>query len=175
MKSSKKFALTAILSAMAVILLLAGSLIETITFSSAAIASLCVIVAVYELGYYYAASVWMIASTLGIFLLPIKDPVLYFSCFFGYYPILKSLLEKLKSKISYLFKALVFSASYALVAIIALTLLVPNAEINLILVLLIAYPILLIIFFIFDFALTKLTNYYCQSLRKRLGIDKFLK
>ena len=44
-----------------------------------------------------------------------------------------------------------------------------------IIILLVAYPILLIIFFIFDYALTKLTRYYIQSLRKRLGIDKFLR
>ncbi len=175
MKSSKKITLAAILSAMSIILLLIGSLIETMTFSAAAIASLCVIVAVCELGYYYAASVWMIASTLGILLLPIKDPVLYFACFFGYYPIVKSIFEKIKSKISYLLKAIVFTVSYVLVALIALLLLVPNAEFNLIIVVSIAYPILLVIFFIFDFALTKLIRYYYFSLRKRLGIDNFLR
>ncbi len=173
MNSTKKIALTAILSALAVVFLLLGSFLETVTLSAAAIASLLTVVAVCELGYSYAFSVWAIASILGLLLLPIKDPVLYFACFFGYYPIVKSLAEKIKSKLSYLIKLGVFTAAYILTAFVGIKLFAPEADV--IKYLLIGFPLLLIIFLVFDFALTRLIIYYQKSLRKRLGIDKFLK
>ena len=98
MKTAKKISLAAILAALAFIILLIGCVLETVTFSVAAIASLTIIVAVAELGYTYAVLLYASVSVLAFLLLPVKDPLLYFAGFFGYYPILKSVIEKIKIK-----------------------------------------------------------------------------
>ncbi|MBR2474689.1 MAG: hypothetical protein IKB51_06670 [Clostridia bacterium] len=174
MKTTKKISLAAILAALAFIILLIGCVLETVTFSVPAIASLVVIVAVVELGYTYAVLLYASVSVLAFLLLPVKDPLLYFAGFFGYYPILKSVVEKIKIKpLSYVSKGVIFSAAYALVAFIGIKFFAPEAD--LIKAVLIAYPIFTVVFYIFDFALTKLISYYCRSLRKRLKIDDLLK
>ena len=173
MKLTKKISLSAILIALAFLILLLGNILETVTFSVAAIASICVIVALSELGYQYAFMVYMATSVIAFLLLPVKDPVLYFAGFFGYYPIVKSVVERIPSKITYLLKGAIFACAYSLIAIIGIKFLLPEAD--LIKYILIAFPILVIVFYVFDYALTKLINYYKNSIRKRLGIDKFLK
>lgn len=173
MKLSKKMSLSAILVAISVVIMLLGSFLETVTLSSAAIASICVMVAVVELGYKYAAMVYVAASFLSFILLPVKDPAIFFAASFGFYPIVKALLEKIRSKISYLYKGLVFTAAFAFLYFVAIKFLAP--QVDLMKYLFIIYPVALIVFFIFDYAFSKLTHSYCNYLRKRLGIDKLLK
>ena len=174
MNLTKKISFTAILAALTFILLMVGSVFETVTLSVAAIASLCVIVAVAELGYGYAFALYLIISLLGFLLLPIKDPLLYFTGFFGYYPIVKHLAEKVRLPFNYVIKVISFSCSYALILVLGIKLFAPQIEINALIITL-AFIVLLAVFFVYDYALNKLTRYYNLSLRKRLGIDKLLK
>ncbi len=174
MKISKKISLAAILSALSVVILLLGSVLETVTLSAAAIASLCIAVAVIELGKSYAFITYACTATLAFLLLPNKDPMLYFSCFFGYYPIIKKLTEYLNKPLGYLLKGLTFTAAYAFVAFIGIKFIAPQA-LELLKYIFIVYPVVLLVFYAFDYALTKLLRYYEINLRKRLGIDKFLK
>lgn len=170
---TKKISFSAILIALAFLILLLGNVAETVTFSVAAIASLCVIMALSELGYKYAIMVYAATSIIAFLLLPVKDPLLYFAGFFGYYPIVKKLVERINSKIVYVLKGAIFSCAYSIVAIIGIKVLIPEADV--IKYVLIGFPILLIVFYVFDHALSKLIKYYENSLRKRIGIDKLLK
>ena len=77
MSLSKKLSFSAILSALAVIIMLLGSFIETLTLATAAVASVCVMIAVIELGKAYALLVYAVSSALAILLLPVKDPALF--------------------------------------------------------------------------------------------------
>ncbi len=173
MKLSKKISLSAMLASLGFIILLLGGFLETITLSAAAIASLCIAVSVYELGKSYSFVIYACITTLAFLLLPNKDPMLYFACFFGYYPIVKKLTECLKPWLSYLLKGLTLTAAYAFTAFIGIKLFAPEAE--LLKWIFILYPAVLIVFYAFDFSLTKLMKYYEDRLRKQLGIDKFLK
>lgn len=172
MKISKKVSLAAMLSALSVIMLLMGSFLETVTLSVAAIAAVCVSVAVIELGYGYSFLVYAATALIALLPLPSKEPLLYFLCFFGYYPIIKSLIEKLKTVFAYLLKGAALTAAYALTAFIGIKLFAP--ETDLIKYVFILFPIILAVFYAYDYALSKLMKYYVSSLRKRLGIDKFL-
>ncbi len=171
MKISKKISLAAILCALAVVFLLLGSIVETVTLSASAIAAICISVAITELGYGYSFIIYAAVTFLAFLLLPIKDSVLYFACFFGYYPILKAQTERLKPWVAYVVKGLVLTAAYALTAFIGIKFLIPEA--NVFKYVLILYPAVLLVFYAYDYALTKLMRYYANSLRKRLGIDKF--
>ncbi len=172
MKLTKKLSLSAMLTALSFILLFIGRFAETLTFSTSAVASICIAVAVCELGYTYAAMIYLASSLLG-FLLQVGDPLIYYSMFFGYYPIFKSLIEKIPSKLTYLLKGILFLAAYTLVSFIGIKFITVDPEIFK--YLLILAPVLLVVFYVFDYAFTKLITYYCTRLRKQLGIDKFLR
>lgn len=173
MKITKKISLCAILTALAFIVLLLGAFFDTVTLSTAAIASIFVMIAVAELGYMYSAMVYAATAVIAFLLLPSKDPFILFSCFFGYYPILKSLCEKLKRNFSFLLKGIVFTVGYLFIALIgSLFFVVVDEYVKILFVL---FPFFLAVFYLFDYAFTKLISLYCQKLRKRLGIDSLLK
>ena len=174
MRLSKKLSIAAILAALSVIIMLIGSLIETVTLATAAVASVGVIIAIIELGKSYGIMVYVATTALSLLLLPIKDPALFYALSFGYYPIIKLLIEKITYRpISYLLKGIVFTAAFSVLFYIAVKFLVPGT--NLMKYLIFIYPAALVVFFVFDYALSKLIRSYVFNLRKRLGIDKLLK
>ncbi|MBQ3153894.1 MAG: hypothetical protein IJB88_01560, partial [Clostridia bacterium] len=61
-KKSKAVATSGVLAALAVVILLLGSLIELLDLSAAAMASLVIMVAVIDLGIGYAAGVYAVAA-----------------------------------------------------------------------------------------------------------------
>ena len=174
MRITKKISFAAILAALSFILMLIGCTVETVTFSVAAIASLCTVVAIIELGYGYAFMLYLAVSVLSFLLLPIKDPLIYFAGFFGYYPIVKALSEKLGKALSYVIKGLVFSAAFFGILYFCLKIIAPGVTLTPIIIIG-AYLVLIAVFYVFDVALTKLINSYNLKLRARLGIDKLLK
>jgi len=174
MSLSKKLSFSAILSALAVIIMLLGSFIETVTLATAAVASVCVMIAVIELGKAYALLVYAVSSALAILLLPVKDPALFYALSFGFYPIIKLIIERISIKpVCYLLKGAVFSASFFILFFIAVKVLVPESDLMKYLVFI--FPAALAVFFAFDFAFSRLIRSYAFNLRKRLRIDKLLK
>ena len=174
MSVTKKVSFSAILAAVSFIILLMGCVLETVTFSVAAIASLCIVVAVIELGYLYSAMIYAAVSLISFFLLPVKDPLLYYTAFFGFYPIIKALTERLNKAMAYIIKGAVFTASFFAVLFLGIKLIAPEVKLETYLVI-IGYAVLLAVFYAFDYALTKLILSYNSRIRKRLGIDKLLK
>lgn len=176
MKPSVKVAFGAILTALSVILLFLGGITGTLDLAAAALASFCVIFAVIEMGYGSAFLVYAAASVLGI-LLPVKAPALFFAAFFGYYPLVKSLSEKLSLVISYVIKLAVYSVAY--LVMIAFSLVVITEDIatgnKLILIYAALYLACAVILMIYDIALTRIITAYIGSLRKKLGMNRFRK
>ena len=174
MKLTKKISFAAILSALSFLILLVGCVIDTVTLTAAAIASLCIVVAVIELGYTYSLLVYFSVSILAFLLLPVKDPLLYFAGFFGYYPIVKNLAEKANKVLSYVIKGVAFSVAFVAIYFVGIKFFAPEVTIKPTIVF-VAYLVLLIVFYLFDYALNKLTVSYINRLRKRMRIDDLLK
>ena len=97
---TKKVALCAMLSALGVVVLYLGSIIEVIDISMAVIASVFAIFAVIEYGAGAAWSIYAITGILSAVLLPNKFPALMYILFFGFYQIVKEKIEKLFSEFS---------------------------------------------------------------------------
>ena len=170
MRSSKKLAFSSILSALSVILMLIGSFFGSLDLTAAALASFCVILAVIEMGYKNATVIFAVSATLSMLLLPSKMPAVYFTVFLGYYPVVKSLAERLSKALSYVVKYLSYSVAY-LILTLAVINFFPESELRK--YLLIAYFVGAAVFLIYDLALTRIIGAYCKTLRYRLGIDKF--
>ena len=105
-KKSKQVALAGMLSALAVVILFLGSMVELLDLSAAALAALAVMVAVIELGNGKAFGVYLVSSLLSVLLFP-KTASVVFAAFVGYYPVLKVYLDKIRPKVMQ-FMALAF-------------------------------------------------------------------
>lgn len=94
---TKKLALCGVLSALAVALMALGTLFPLATFCCPLLASLVLIVVRAECGGSMAAGVWVVTAALSILLAPDKEAAALF-CFLGFYPVLKPVLERIRTK-----------------------------------------------------------------------------
>ena len=90
----KYLTVSAMLSALGVVILGLGAVIEVLDISVAVIASLLVAYAVIEIGGAYPWLIWVVTSTIALLLLPLKTPVLFYALLTGYYPIVKQKIER---------------------------------------------------------------------------------
>ncbi len=106
-------------AALAVVILLAGAIIPTAEIALPALAGLLMMPVVVELGKGAALSTYATVAVLSLLLVPSWEPKLLFVAFFGYYPVIKAVLEShLKRLPEWLCKLAVFNTavigSYAL-------------------------------------------------------------
>ncbi len=109
MKKTKKLVLAAIFSAIGVIVLALGALLEVLDISVAVFASLIVLFFVAEIGRGYAAAVYLTISALAALLIPLRSSVLLFILLFGYLPITKYLFERLGKWLGWVPKLLLYN------------------------------------------------------------------
>lgn len=169
--SAKKLAVCAMLSALGVVLLYLGSLIDILDISMAAIASLLCIIAVIEYGKGAPWMIYGVTSILSLLLLPNKTPAAFYAIFFGFYPILKEKFEKQRKLVCWVLKEAVFNVALVLLLLISIFLLglTDNMLVNPITV-----TILVVlaeaVFVLYDIALTRLITFYFVRLRSRLRL-----
>ncbi len=166
--SAKKLALCAMMAALGIVLLYLGSFLNVLDISAAVLASLLCIAAVIEYG---GSAPWMIygvTAILSLLLLPNKSPAVFYTLFFGFYPIIKEKLEKLPRILSWVLKLIVFNVCLALLAVSSIYLL-GLADSTLFTPLLIAVTLVLCeaVFLLYDIALTRLLTFYIVKLRSR--------
>lgn len=171
MKQTKTLSISAILSALGVVILLIGSIIQILDLSMAVIASIIIIYAVIELRGYWPYLIYAVTAILSLLLLPDKFVAVVYTLFCGYYPALKFIFEKKMSRIpEWIFKLLVFNAALSAIVFISVKLLhIPTDEIFFGWLLYLGGNF---VFVIYDMALTNLISLYFFKLKKRLGIKK---
>ena len=112
----KYLTVSAMLSALGVVILGLGALVEVLDLSVAAIASLLTVYAVIEIGGAYPWLIWIVTSTTALLLLPMKTPVLFYALLTGYYPILKQKIDRKMARLpAWATKIGVFAASLLLI------------------------------------------------------------
>ena len=167
-QQTKKLVVSAMLCALGVILLMLGAFIEVIDLSVAVIASFLCIYAVIEIGGAYPWLIWIVTSLISLLFLPLKTPAIFYALFAGYYPMVKENLEKRFSPaIAIPLKLAVFHVSLALMYG-ALRLFLP-AQLEGIIwgwMLLALYVAALVVFLIYDYALTKVISAYLFKFRR---------
>ena len=166
---TRRIAICAMLSALGVVVLYVGSLVEVLDISMAALASLFVIFAVIE----YGKAAWAIYAVTGILsavLLPHKLPAAMYIFFLGFYPIIKEKIEKLHKKVAqWGVKIVVFNL--CLIILIFLTNAVLALEFRKIFVFEAVFMLLAnFTFVIYDIALTRLISLYLFRLRRKFRI-----
>lgn len=117
-KIAYKVALCGVLSALSLVLMMFTTVIPVGTYALPVMAGILLVSVVIEFNTKWALAVYFAVSVLSLLLSGDKEAVLYFIAFFGFYPIVKSYIEKIKSKILQwalkyaLFNACMVSAFY---------------------------------------------------------------
>ena len=170
-KSTKKITLCALLSALGVVILYIGGLIEVLDISMAVIASFTCVVAVIELGGSAPWFVWGATSVLSLIIIPQKLSALMYLVFFGFYPIIKEKLERIKNiPLLWLIKVVIFNA--AIFAVTAISKWFFMIEESIFVFEIIFFALANLTLILYDIAMTRVISFYIIRLRKRLRIDK---
>lgn len=116
---------------------------------------------------------YVAVAILSLFVVPNKEAALIFTCFLGYYPILKSVFEQIKNRfLERALKQILFNLAIILAYLLAIYVFGMSEIINELysgfkygaLALLLAGNV---VFVIYDIALTGIIAYYIQKLRPR--------
>ena len=158
------------LSALGVVLLYLGSVVEVVDISMAVIASLFCVFAVIEYGGSAPWLVFSVTAVLSLILLPNKTPAVMYAFFFGFYPILKEQFEKMKSVTAWILKEIVFNVALVLIFFAVKYLLtIPDMLFTMYVILVVGCEV---VFVLYDIALTRLISLYVYRLRKRFKLKK---
>ena len=176
LSTAAKTAIGGMSVALSVIILLPTAL-EIFVYALPAMAGMLTMFCVIELGKTWAFGVYFASSAIGLLLVPNKEAVVMYVAFFGYYPIIKAILEsKLPRVPEYIIKFAVFNVS----VLIAYVLLIKvfgmpfdevmgigdNATWSKF-----AVPIMLalgnIVFIVYDLALTRIATVYIRIWQKK--------
>ncbi len=175
MKNSLKITLAGVLSALSVALLALGSIIWILEYTAPLLCGMILIIVVESCGKKTAFLVYAAVSVLSLILLPMKGSALLYATFFGYFPIIRENIDRLKLLIlRILIKFVIFN-----VGVIGTELLLvyafgipfdnPFGATGLIITLAASYVIL----FTFDRLLYVFTVIYVKKYKKR--VEKMLK
>jgi hypothetical protein len=168
-KTTRRIAVSALLAALGVVLLLLGSFVQVLDLSMAVIASLLVVFAVIEIGGKYPMLIYAVTSVLSLLLLPVKTAALIYLAFAGYYPILKAVLEgRLTKLLAWALKLVIFCAAVAAALFVAGKLLL--MDLSWVFANWWFLICLLPVFVLYDVALTRLISAYLSKWRPRLRL-----
>ncbi len=93
MKQSSKCAIGGIVASLSLVLMISVAVVPFLTYALPAVAGAVMIFAVIEINKKWAFGIYAAVAILGIFLVPDKEVAVMYLAFFGYYPILKALIE----------------------------------------------------------------------------------
>ena len=174
MKQSAKITIGGMTAALSIALMFMTSFIPFLTYALPAIAGLLLTMIVIEINKKWAWAVFAAVSLLSIFVIADKESAMMYIAFFGYYPIIKSNVEKIKLRwIEWIVKLLIFNAAITVAYFIIIYLFqIPIEEMKSLgrYSLYILYALANGMFILYDIALTQLITAYVRVWRK-----KFLK
>ena len=162
---TRAITLSALFSALSVIFLYIASVWPTGRFGLTAFSSLFVAAAVCDAGIIPAVYVFIVSSALGIILLPDKSAPLLFILFFGYYPVVKYLIERIKNiALQWGLKILVFNIALTVLWFLLRSLIIGGGF---------DAPAILVyiggnvVFAVFDYGYSKVIWFYTERVSKK--------
>ena len=170
----KRVVICGVLVALSVIILYLGCAIEVLDLTLSAIVSLLIVLIVIEMKHSYAWLAYIATSILSLILLPQKTPAIFYTCFMGFYPIIKSYIERINSFVlRWVIKLIAGNAALVLMFTV-IRIFVPE-EFATDLIMISTYVLGIAAFIMYDIALSKLITAYFLKIRDRLKINKYLR
>lgn len=172
MKNSIKVAFCGVMAALSTVVMFLTGVIPTVTIAFPAVAGCLLIPVVAELGKGWGFGTYAVCAVLSFLLAPDWEAALIYTLFFGYYPVLMPVLEKLPGRVlRWAAKLLLFNAAAVLETALAIWVLgIPWENIG---ALGKATPVVMLlvanlVFAAYDFVLKGLISTYFQKLHGRV-------
>ena len=161
--SSRRPARLAILTALGAVLLFLGSALPAGRLALVALSSLPVCVALMMYGLKWSLGVFALTAALGALLFPGAGVIMY-TAFFGYYPIAKSLFERIrKTTLGWVCKFALYSFAFVIYWLLAKALFTfTGGE----LAWYVLYPLGAVVFFLYDAAYSTLIRFYLVKIAR---------
>ncbi len=126
---TKKITISAMTAALAVVILLMAAVLPTGRIALVALAGLCMVPVVLSCRIPFAIGSFLLSGAIALLLSPMKGCAAAYLLFFGWYPIAKSPMERIKSRIAeWISKLLVFNAALAVAVLLFGQLMVSDLE-----------------------------------------------
>lgn len=174
--SAKKAAFGGIACALSLACMFLSGLFPFAEYTCPALAGIVLVALVIDFGRRTAWIAYAAVSLLTIFITPNKEAAMLFIAFLGYYPIAKSSIEHLKSRVTeWAVKLLLFNvtcvAGYTvIIRLFGMTELLQDMSMGFAWGIYVFWALANVTFVIYDFALTRLIYLYCNAIRPRLRI-----
>jgi hypothetical protein len=166
-KQTRNITMTALFTALSVVFLYVAAVLPTGQLGFVAVSSLFAVAAVLESGLGAGLFVFVGSAVLGYLIVPNKTAVLLYGLFFGYYPVIKSLIERIRKRIpEWILKLVVFNAALTVIWF-GLSAILFNSSI-LGASTYVIYLIGNVAFVLFDIGVTKLIGFYRKNISKKL-------
>lgn len=174
---SKYVAFGGMITALSICLMMLTGVIPVLIYSTPIIVGLFLILMVIEMGKKWAFAVYVAVSVLSLLFVAQKESAIIYVAFFGYYPILKPILESIKSRlIEWILKFLIFNAAmvgayFVLINFFGID--ISSEKFSFQIVVTVLLVLGNVLFLLYDIVFTRLVSVYMKLLSKR--IRKFLK
>lgn len=176
-KKSLNLSLSSLIAALCTAIMMSTGLITIGTYALPAIAGIFCVPIVIEINKKWAVATYVVTSLLSIIIAADKEAVIIFILFFGYYPILKATIEKIKNRwLVLFFKLFIFNISIIFYYVLTMNLLgLPDDAFALFGV---SVPLFFlamgnVTFLLYDYAVSKFIQIYIFKLQPK--VKKFLK
>ena len=170
----KKLSLSAIICALSAAICVVGNILSIADLTACAVASGILYLSKSELSGKYPFLIYAVTSMLLLIIFPTSGATIFYISFFGIYPIVKNLIEKLPKITIYLVKLLLFNGVMLLLFRFASFLFIAEGEAKDVPLLIAALILANVFFFVYDIALTFFGFAYTKHYRKLWGIDKLM-
>lgn len=171
-RKSIKIAFGGVVTALSVVFMMVAGVTSSLVYAIPMMAGLLLTALVVEFGTGYTFLVYFAVSIISMLVLGNKEAAIMYITFFGYYPIIKSILEKhFKKILCWIFKYIIFNVAMCVFYFItAKFFMISYDDVNAfgkysLLLLLAAGNIL---FLMYDILLTRLITIYVYKWRKKL-------
>lgn len=174
---SKYVAFGGIITALSVCLMMLTGVIPVLVYSTPIIVGLFLMIMVIEMGKRWAFAVYIAVSVLSVLFVAEKESAIIYVAFFGYYPILKPILESVKIRpIEWILKFLIFNVSmvaayFVLINFFGIDISSENMALEFVIIILLLLGNVL--FLIYDIVFTRLVTVYIKIWSKT--IHRFFK
>ena len=171
MKKTSVISICGIITALSLVLMIIANFVPFLTYGIPAIAGALTVIIVLDIGKKYAWLVYACVSALSLILCSNElEHVFSYIMFFGFYPIIKAYIERMKSKVAqWVVKILLFTIAFSVVLVLATFVLgIPLDTMGFGIYYVIAFAIALeVMFVLYDFALTRVITLYLVAYRER--------
>ncbi|HHU23155.1 MAG TPA: hypothetical protein GXZ52_07070 [Clostridiales bacterium] len=169
-RPTRRLTRSALLAALGCALLYISAVIPSGRIALVAVSGLLTAAALIHCGIFHSIAVFATTAVLSAAIIPLKSCAVLYAVFLGYYPIAKSLFERLKSRVlEWVCKLALFNGALTCLWILGRSVFLPGEvpgffEKYIIL----AYILMNLVFIVYDLGISKLISFYIIRISKHI-------